>query len=461
MNVKRLNLISVGFFALLLCIPARADVPELDAQMISTLDTQGWVRVIVMFGQPPGRAFSRDLPDRERIEQIAHAREQILSDLGGQVVSKRQFLLVPGFAAEVNQEALKQLQAHPLVERIELDLPGSGNMAQGGPLARIPDIYSAGLTGAGVKVAIVDSGIDTDHPDFSGRLVAQQCMCSGGAGETGCCPNGLETQSGAGAADDENGHGTHVTGIAAGGGSVALRGGAPEADIVAVRVLDANNGFCCLSDVVAGFDWVRVNHPDTKVLNASLGTFTLYAGSCDGVSTAMTNAVDNLVTNDTMVFVSSGNQGSSTAMTSPACISNSFSVGAVWDAPRGSTSFLGCTDSVVTAQKPTCCTNSNTTLDLFAPGAFIVSSGDGGDTSSYGGTSQASPMTAGCVAALRAWQPGATITEIETALKASPVTVTDPKNNLQFAALDCLDAMNRLKPAIQPLFHDGFEQFGD
>jgi subtilisin family serine protease len=323
-------------------------------------------------------------------------------------------------------------------------------------LANIPGIYSAGLTGAGVKVAIIDSGIDTNHPDFAGRIVAQQCMCSGGL--TGCCPNGLQTQSGAGAAEDDNGHGTNVAGIAAGGGSVALRGGAPAASIVAVKVLDAANGFSDLSDVIAGFDWVRVNHPDTAVLNASLGTFVLTSGSCDSVFPAMAAAVNNLVSNGTMVFVSSGNNGSSTQMSSPACISNSFSVGAVWDAPATSRPFLGCTDSMITAMLPACFTNSNSTLDLFAPGVFLTSSGAGGGTSTYGGTSQASPLTAGCVAALRAWQPDATVAEIETALKASPVTVTDPKNGLSFPALDCLDAKTRLEARPRPVFNDGFER---
>ena len=440
----------------MICAPTRAAVPELGPEITSALEAQGWVRVIVTFRQAPGRVFDRDLPDREQVEKIRTVREQILSGLGGRIVPKREFLLIPGFAAEVDPLGLGQLQAHPLVERIELDLPGSGNMAQGGPLANIPGVYSAGLTGAGAKVAIIDSGIDTNHPDFAGRIVAQQCMCSGGA--TGCCPNGLATQSGAGAAEDDNGHGTNVAGITAGSGAVALRGGAPAASIIAVKVLDADNGFQYLSDVVAGFDWVSVNHPDTAVLNASLGTFVLYSGSCDAVSAAMTTAVNNLVANGTMVFVSSGNNGSSTQMSLPACISNSFSVGAVWDAPAASRTFLGCTDSMVTAMMPTCFTNSNTELDLFAPGAFITSSGAGGGASTYGGTSQASPMTAGCVAALRAWQPDATIAEIETALKASPVTVTDPKNNLHFPALDCLDAMNRLDPASRAIFTDGFEQ---
>jgi len=459
MNFKtwKLDRATIRLILLAVCAPLAASAAGLQPEVLAALAAQGRVQVIVTFRQPPGPTAGRDLPDDERISRIGNLRKQILTDLGNSVIPRREFLLIPGFAAEVDPEALKRLQAHPLIERIELDRPGSGSMAQGGPLARIPDVYAARLAGRGVKVAIVDSGIDTDHPDFAGRLVGEQCMCSCGAGPAGCCPNDEETQSGAGAAEDENGHGTNVAGIAAGGGSVALRGAAPRADIVAVRVLDESNVFCYLSDVIAGFDWVRVNHPDTKVLNASLGTYALYSGTCDAESSAMASAVDNLVANGTMVFASSGNQGSGTQMSIPACIGNTFSVGAVWDAPRDNTSFLGCADTNITALKPTCFTNSNDTLDLFAPGAFITSSGIGGGTSTYGGTSQASPMTAGCAAALRAWYPAATIDQVRTALKASPVTVTDPKNNLSFPALDCLDAMGRLYPPDWLIFLDGLE----
>jgi len=110
---------------------------------------------------------------------------------------------------------------------------------------------------------------------------------------------------------------------------------------------------------------------------------------------------------------------------------------------------------VILAATPTCFSNSNSSVDLYAPGAYIQSSGNGGGLSSYGGTSQAAPMAAGCAAALRAWKPAATVAEISAALKASPTTVTDPKNSLVFPLLDCLDAMQRLGGL---LFFDGFEQ---
>jgi hypothetical protein len=171
--------------------------------------------------------------------------------------------------------------------------------------------------------------------------------------------------------------------------------------------------------VIAALDWVRSRHPDTDVVNASLGTGQLFAGACDAANPALAAAVDNLLAADIMVFVSSGNQASPTRMAAPACIQNAIAVGAVWDAPRSSTTVLGCTDATIVADQPTCFTNSNENTDLYAPGAAVTSSGIGGGLSTFAGTSTATPE------------------QIEAALKASPTRVTDSKNGLQFPRLDC------------------------
>lgn len=88
-------------------------------------------------------------------------------------------------------------------------------------------------------------------------------------------------------------------------GTVAPLGGAPDADVIAVKVLDSSNSFCCSSDVVAGMDWVLNNHPETGVVNMSLGTFALFAGDCDttnAVTIAFATAVNALTANGTTVF---------------------------------------------------------------------------------------------------------------------------------------------------------------
>jgi subtilisin family serine protease len=127
-------------------------------------------------------------------------------------------------------------------------------------------------------------------------------------------------------------------------------------------------------------------------------------------------------------------------------------VGAVWDAPGGAITFLGCSETSRAADQPTCFTNSNATVDLYAPGAFLVASGRNGGTSTFGGTSQATPLTAGCAAAIRGASPSLTPAQVKAMLIASPTQVIDAKNGLSFPRLDCAHAAGMIA-----LFANGFE----
>jgi subtilisin family serine protease len=438
----------------LLAMPCIGSAREavIDPAIAKALRSTSQVRVMVLFDAPEA-----SVDDLRRKRAIADRAGQLLDRLAGTTVRVRhRYHRVPALALELDAAALEILSREPSVRRIDLDVGGTGHMLQAAPLAHVTEAFNAGLTGAGVKVAVIDSGIDTDHADFAARIVAQQCFCADVPGAVGCCPNGADTMSGPGSAEDDHGHGTNVSGILLGGGSVAQRGAAPAANLVSVKVLDENNSFCCASDVVAALDWVRQNHPDTRVLNASLGTNALFAGQCDAANSftqALGLAVDNLAQNGTMVFVSSGNNGSSTSMGAPACVRNAIAVGAVWDANLGTQTILGCTETTA-ADKATCFTNSNAQVDLYAPGAAITSSGRGGGTSTFFGTSQAAPLTAGCAAVLRAAAPGATPAEIEAALEASPTTIVDAKNGMSFPRLDCAAAA---LVVLADIFADGFE----
>jgi subtilisin family serine protease len=439
---------------LLVCLGVCVDVcaAKIEPSVQQQMAQNQTVRVIVLFKSPPALLQS----DAQRLGHIKQTADGLLRDLNiGE--PNRRFNWIPALAVTVDADLLDRLANHPDVLTIGIDAPGSGHLAESAPLANMTPLYSNGMNGRGITVAVVDSGIDTDHADFDGRIIDQQCFCAGVAGAVGCCPDGSDTMTGLGAAEDDHGHGTNVTGIIAGDGSVALRGAVPAADIVAVKVLDANNSFCCVSDVAAGFDWIRTNHSNIAVVNASLGTFALSSTSCDAdpapsFMVLLAQATQNLTNNGTMVVVSSGNQRSATSVASPACANSAITVGAVWDAPRAELTFLNCTQTPAT-DLATCFTNSNNLVDLYAPGAFVTSAGLGGGTSSFGGTSQAAPMTAGCAALLIAQYPEASLSEIEAALEASPNRITDPKNNLEFPRLNCAAALSQ----FPNLFVDGFE----
>jgi len=388
------------------------------------------------------REVERELRDRGSARVIVMLRSSAMPSVSaGEIDVKTRWHRVHGFAGVMTASALEKLENDPDVASVSLDLPGAGDLAQSIPLIGANIVHDMGYSGSGQTVAVLDSGIDITHPDFAGRIVDQQCFCTNANG-TGCCPNGQTTQSGDGAAADDHGHGTNVCGIVGSKGTVSSVGVAPGVKLVAVKVLDRNNAFAGLSQIISGLEWVLDHHPEIRVINASLGTFSVFSGYCDRTSPAIGAVIDALRANGTMLFVSSGNQASTTGMGTPACNERTVSVGAVYDGDNGSITFPGvCTDATTTADQITCFTNSNVTLDLLAPGARITSTGRGGGLSTFIGTSQASPHCAGAAAILLEVQPKLTPDEIESILKATGKPIVDPRNGVITPRLDLLAAV--------------------
>jgi subtilisin family serine protease len=349
------------------------------------------------------------------------AQAAVLDDLpvrGVEVLSDLQ--TVPAIVVRLtDSEALEVLASHPRVRQIDLGSGGTGDLAAAVPVVGGNLTHAEGITGEGVTVAVLDSGIDTNHPDLASDLRRQECFGFSTAllppGDTGFCPNGTARQAGTGAAEDDAGHGTHVSGIITSDGTVSSEGMAPDAGIVAIKVLDNCSFGGCFYDftlnVVAALDWVIANGAtwDVQLLNASLGTGTSFSGNCD-TSTSWTQAgaaaVNTLRTMGITLMSSAGNN-SLQEMGAPACLSNVLSVGAS-DNSDVAAGF----------------SNASTTTDVFAPGVNIVSDAIGGGTTSASGTSMASPMTAGCAALLYQADLVDTPAELEGRLETSDDTVT-------------------------------------
>ena len=445
---------------------AHAAPPRVSAEALRQAQTQGPVRVMVMLREPDALPTGRTgtkarhvsptqaLPAQIRmIERERHIRQQsdaVLAELPPRTRVLRRFARVPALSLYADADALTALSRDPRVLRVDLDQGGRGAAAPDAAsvLNQVHQLPALGLGGAGMKVAVIDSGIDTDHADFRNRIVGQQCFCSGSAG---CCPNGGSSQSGAGAAEDNHGHGTNVAGIIAGDGTVAPRGALPAVQLVAVKVLDRDNRFCCTSDVVAALDWVAVNHPDVDAVNLSLGTSALYAGDCDNASAtnqALATAVANLNAMGAVVTASTGNQANYAQTSAPACIANVLGVAATWDFVGGTTTFLGCTETSTAPRQPTCFSNRGFTTDLFAAGAFVTAPGFNGATSTFGGTSQAAPMVAACAVALKQAAPASTVAQRMQAMTLSPTRIQDGASGREYPFLDCRDAAKMLNPAM-------------
>jgi len=216
--------------------------------------------------------------------------------------------------------------------------------------------YTNENPGTGVKIYVVDTGIRSTHQELAGRVESGFSSISDGNGTLDC-----------------NGHGTHVSGIAAG----TTYGVAKQATLVPVRVLGCS-GEGNLSGVLAGLDWVLANHiPGTPgVVNMSLGGLA---------SSTLDAAVQSLINRGITVVVAAGNSASDACLYSPARVSAAITVAAS-GRDDGFASF----------------SNSGSCIDLVAPGVEITSSASSADdaTAIYSGTSMAAPHVAGSVASL-------------------------------------------------------------
>ena len=227
-------------------------------------------------------------------------REQILKQVGAQ--STRHFVHVPASAVRANAQSQALLRKHPDVISVVPDRPVRilGKPAGGGTSTATAQVVPAGVaridaspgtlafTGNGVGVAVVDTGIDFNHADLG---VSAVCY----TGYTAC--------------QDDQGHGTHVSGIiAAKNNKIDVVGVAPDAVLYAVKVLD-KTGSGTDSAVMAGLEWVAGHaasvSPQIRVVNMSLGR----PGTLDD-SPALRASVQSLYNAGIVVVVAAGNDAS-------------------------------------------------------------------------------------------------------------------------------------------------------
>jgi subtilisin family serine protease len=316
---------------------------------------------------------------------------------------------VPAFAGKVTEAGLSELIADSNVLKIDLDVGGTGHLSESVPLIRADAAHALGFTGNEVVVAVLDTGIDRGLVDLTKDLIHEECFLDldGSIDGTGRCPNGGDRQSGPSAAQDGADHGTATSGIITSEGTASPVGVAPNAKIVAIKILD-NTGFAgafaYFAEIIAALDFIINDRPDVNLINMSLGTGDLFSGDCDSATAynvAGALAINILRSRGVIAFASSGNDESGTQMSSPACLSKVVSVAAVYDQSFSSNAALGCTDTPALKDMVTCYSNTNQSTELAAPGSRIQTTAlGGGVTSSLHGTSVASPHATGCAALL-------------------------------------------------------------
>jgi subtilisin family serine protease len=363
---------------------------------------------------------------------VASAQSALLAGYGdADLTVTRRYAAVPAMAVAVrNEAALQRLASEPNVLRIDLDVGGTGSATTNVTTIGAPQRHAVGNEGEGVVVALLDTGIDTDHPDLVDDVIAQACFgdADGWVNGVGFCPNGSDRQVGAGAAEDNAGHGTHVAGIITSRGTLGTPGVAPGAGIVAVKVLDGcsfSGCFSYFSEIVAALDYLIANRAKlgVRVVNMSLGTGAQFYGECDtstSYTMAAAAAVATLRALGVVLVASAGNSGSGSTMPAPACLSGVVAVGA--------------TDNV---DHVAGFSQSNGFTDVFAPGVAIASLSRFGGLTYASGTSMAAPHVAGCAALLIQAGDATTPHDVERRLGTSQVQVRDGTNGLIFPRLDC------------------------
>jgi hypothetical protein len=422
--------------ALLSFLAAAGRGAVIDGEAMARARQEGRVAVVVLMREPAETA--RGNWPAPRGAAIARLRASVLDGVTkGEVEVRRAFEVLPGFAAVVSASGLERLSAHPEVVRVDVDAEGSGGLAVSVPQIGADRVHARGITGKGAVVAVLDTGVDSDHPDLADALIHEECFCSGS-----CCPDGTSRQSGSGSAESRHDHGVHVSGIVLSRGRVSAPGVAPGASLIAVRVLnDQNRG--SLSDWIAGLDWIAANRRDVRVVNMSLVSDALFAGDCDesdALNILFAKAIDLLYQNGTLVFAAAGNNARPDKLTSPACIRNAISVSSVTSDDE--IAFIG---------------NSGPNLNLLAPGVDIESDAAGGGLIVLSGTSMASPHASGAAALLFSAQPGASASLVESVMTATGVPIRDVRNDRVTPRVAALAALTELDNSAEMLRGGGSE----
>ena len=413
---------SLKIIAFLLAASVRPQVADgqsgyLDPEAVRILESGEPLTVCVCLAD----TSLRDDPMIVRAEAFREAREAFRKTPTGSVSRIRsEFRYSPTLLLELQKsDELQALAGTPGVVSVSTVPMGSGGLVESRELIRANQVFEQGITGAGRVAAVLDSGVATAHPDIAPALLHQHHIL------------GNMSDLGEGA-EDGHGHGTNVCGIIVSRGTIAPRGVAPGASLIAIKVLDNfNRGF--ISDWTAGVEYVVGLHEagtfKVDAINMSLVSDATFPLDCDSSYPAFSNACTAATEAGIAVFASSGNTGHVNKLTSPACLSNVISVGSTPDTlPNRVSTF----------------TSRSSGLDLLAPGDAITSTGISGGTSTFVGTSQACPHAVALACLLREVMPALSVDLMLSVLQATGVEVSDPASGLAFRRIDAEAAVAKV-----------------
>jgi subtilisin len=339
----------------------------------------------LVFGESIGKEISMK---RYFVSFHTEADPILIKSVGGDI--KHIYKYIPVISANLSESAVKILSKNTKIKYVEedgrvkitstLDLGILQTTPWGVSHVKAPDVHKEGIKGTGIKIGVIDTGIDYTHEDLN--VVGGATFVDGTIDYM-----------------DDNGHGTHVAGtISALDNLLGVIGVAPNTSLYAIKVLD-KNGSGSYGDVVAGIEWAVSNNID--ILNMSFG------GSLS--SQTLESAVDIAYDQGLLLVAAAGNNGydESGTITYPAKYDSVIAVGAV-DQENNRANF----------------SSVGWELELMAPGVSIESTVPGG-YNNKNGTSMASPHVAGVAALVWEMKPEINNIQLRSILNETATSLGD------------------------------------
>ncbi|MFH1664396.1 MAG: S8 family serine peptidase, partial [archaeon] len=359
-------------------------------------------------------------------ENELDSMEALIESAGGKVLSKNKIGDV--ITAEIPAEKIPEIVFSDSVESAWPDRVFHATLEESVPQINAPFMWENDLNGSGIKIAVLDTGIDSFHPMLQGKIILENTF----TGES---------------AQDVLGHGTHVAGIIAGttenGGK--YNGVAPGALLLNVKVLD-NNGYGSESEIINGINWAV--DPDgnsetddgADIINMSLG------GPYADLNSPIVSAIKDAIQAGVIVVVASGNCGSG-------CPSSNCHGFIGVETPGISPEAI--TVGAVDKQNNWACFSSGGTIsenikpDVVAPGVNINSSVPEG-YAAYSGTSMATPHVAGAAALLLQSNENLSPEEVKYVLEATAQKLGEPGKDIKYGS-GLIDASKFIPPNVNKL----------
>ncbi|WP_202078324.1 S8 family peptidase [Caldalkalibacillus salinus] len=316
--------------------------------------------------------------------------------------------LIPVALVELTEKQYRGLSHHPQIKAVDhnAEVQALGQTVPWGvPHVQGTAAHEGGHTGSGVKVAILDTGIDNEHEDLAANVKGGYSV--------------FTDDENSDPFYDGNGHGTHVAGtVAAVDNTLGVLGVAHQADLYAVKVL-SNSGSGSYAGIAEGIEWAVKN--DMDIINMSLG-----GSSSSSVLEEMCNAAYDAGVLTVAAAGNSGNRGGKgDSVGYPAKYESVIAVAAV-DADNQRASF----------------SSTGPAVELAAPGVDVLSTVPNNGYDRYNGTSMASPHVAGVAALVWGAKQGLSNEQLRQLLRDSAMDLGDP-NHYGYGLVQAVDAIQQ------------------